>query len=104
MSFIHFTICLKVPFARANTDHLKSIATELEISQLPVLVLYKNGKPLSYQGIQNAAAVIGYVKKQMGKPFVSIPRRQDVVSFLDSRHDRDRALSSVMVVSRATRI
>jgi len=90
---------LKVPFARANADDMKSLAAEHGASQLPALVLFRKQRPILYQGVHTAEAIVGFVKKvTANKPAVVLNSVADVESFVASRNDSGKSLSSVMVV------
>lgn len=89
---------MKIPFARANADEMKSIAVELGATDLPALVFMNKMRPSVYRGVHSADSVIQYVKKLTGPPLKKLKNIQEVEDFFASRRNREFSVSTVMVV------
>ena len=89
---------LKVPFARANADNMKSIALEVGAGELPAIVVFMKLRPLLYKGVHTAEAISTFVKKQLEKPAKVLSSVNDVVNFINSRTGPQYSVSTIMVV------
>jgi len=89
---------LKIPFARANVDKLKSLSIQHGAVEMPALVLFKKHKPLLYKGAHSLDPVMRYVQKQVDPPARELSSVKETLAFLDSRSDRSNSISTVMVV------
>lgn len=89
---------MKIPFARADVDKLKTISLQHGAQHLPSLVLYVKSRPLTYLGVQTVNQVIGFVKKQIDPPVKTLSSVDEVIAFLSSRTDNKNSISTVMVV------
>jgi hypothetical protein len=89
---------LKVPFARADITKIGSLAQELNINQLPAIILFKKQRPIVYYGAHLASSITAFVKKQVSSPSILLKRKEDVDSYLESRSDSKYTLSTVMVI------
>jgi thiol-disulfide isomerase/thioredoxin len=89
---------LKIPFARANADEMKSLASEFGANELPALVFFHKMRPTLYRGYHTAQAVLQYVKKQIGAPVQTLKRIQDVDDFFSQKNKQEYTISTVMVV------
>lgn len=89
---------LKIPFARANVDEMKSIALEHSATEVPSLVFFQKHRPYHYNGQHYADAIVAYASKLTGKPAKSLSSVADVEAFLKSRGSPEYSLSTVMVV------
>lgn len=82
-------LSMKIPFARANVDDMKSIAQEHEVTEVPALILFQKNRPLPYRGTHTLDAVVAYIEKQRAdKPAVTLKTVQDVQTFIESRNSR----------------
>jgi thiol-disulfide isomerase/thioredoxin len=89
---------MKIPFARADADKMKSIALEHEASDVPSLVFFQKNRPLPYRGTHTEEAVIAFIEKQIGKPAIGLDTKDDVESFIKSRNSPKYSLSTSMVI------
>lgn len=89
---------VQLKFARADAVTLNRFITDLDLPQLPALVLYKKQQAIVYRGAQSAEAIEAFVKKQVGPPVVQLKRPRDVEDFLASRNDPGLSLSTSVVV------
>ncbi len=89
---------LKVPFARANADAMKSLALEFSATELPALVLFVKQRPVLYKGVHSAEAVVTFVKKQLEKPLRVLRTVGEVNEFVESRSSPQYSVSTLMVV------
>ena len=88
---------IKVPFARADTTAMKSIAIEHAATELPSLVLFRNHKPYPYKGFHTADGIFSYVNKLRSPPVKLLMTVDDVHQFLKNRTLPEYSLSTVMV-------
>jgi len=79
-----FLKSVKIPFARANIDDMKSIAIEYNAQDVPSLVFFKKKRGYLYKGFHDADSVITFLRKQIGSPVVSLKSTDAVESFLSS--------------------
>ncbi|CAE7844192.1 unnamed protein product, partial [Symbiodinium microadriaticum] len=87
-----------VPFARANIDKLKTISVQHGATDVPVLVLFHNNRPLVYKGVQTVDPVMGYIRKQLAAPAQELHSREEVQAFIASRTHNKHSISTVMVI------
>lgn len=92
----------QIPFARANIDKLKTISVQHGATDVPVLVLFHNHRPLVYKGVQSVDPVVGYIRKQLAPPVQELKSVEEVMVFLSSRTDSKHSLATVMVVRQHT--
>lgn len=89
---------MKIPFARADVDKLKSFAAEFGALELPNLVLVHKMRPLLYKGVHSEAPILQFVTKQSGPPVKKLDSVSAVEQFFASRQQPSFGLSTVMVV------
>lgn len=89
---------VKIPFARANADKLKSLVESNDISTLPALVFYNRRKPAVYQGYHAVEPVMEFIQKQIGDPVAQLRSVDDVMAFIELREARKYSMSTVHVV------
>lgn len=89
---------MKIPFARANADNLKSIALEHGASDVPSLVFFQKQRPILYKGVHSVEPVIAYIKKQMNPALILLKNVSSVQDFLLSRKNPEYSISTVMVI------
>ena len=61
-----------IPFARADTAKMSSMAEEFGVTSVPTLVLFKKHRPIVYNGVHSVEAVDVFVQKQTGKACVQL--------------------------------
>lgn len=88
----------KIPFARADTAKMSSLAEEIGVNSVPSLVFFKKQKPILYNGVHSAEAVEMFVLKQTGKAYVALKSIESVQKFFEERNDPKYSISTVMVV------
>jgi hypothetical protein len=92
-----------VSFARADADKLKKLVSEVNIAQLPALVLYIKGKPQLYNGYHSTESVMDYVRRQMARlPYQVLSTVEEVDAFVTLRETRNFSSTSVHVVSKCS--
>ena len=89
---------LKVPFARANADEMKAMASEFGANELPSLILFDKMKPMLYKGVHYADAVTTFVQKQLHPPAKPLRTVSEVTNFFASRNHSKYSVSTIMVV------
>lgn len=89
---------MKIPFARANVDKLKTISLNYGATELPAIVLFQKTKPLLFRGAHAVDSIIGFVKKQLAPPCQELSSVDMVTDFMQSRADPKYSLSTVMVI------
>jgi thioredoxin-like negative regulator of GroEL len=90
-------VIIQVPFARVNFDEMRSFAAEAEVTELPAIVLFQEGRPLLYLGVHTREAIVGYVQKLAAPAFQLLNTTKDVYSFVESQSAPRRGLSAAMV-------
>lgn len=75
---------VKIPFARANIDEMKSLAADYEAQDIPSLVFFKKRRGYLYKGFHDADSVITYIKKQTSSPVTSLKTSAAVENYLSS--------------------
>jgi len=98
---------LGVPFARANSEPFRTQLQELNIHEMPALVLYKKGKANPYVWTHSTEAIIAWVKKQLAPAVTPLASVNDVLAFtdqltLEKGSNDKKALSASKVGSSAT--
>jgi thiol-disulfide isomerase/thioredoxin len=89
---------LKIPFARASGDKLKSLVSDNEITSLPALVFYNKRKAVVYQGYHALEPVLEFIRKQTGEPTTHLKSVEAVNNFIELRNARKHSLSTVHVI------
>ena len=88
----------KIPFARADTAKMSKLAEDFGVNSVPTLVLFKQRRPIVYNGVHSVEAVKMFVQKQTGKAYLQLNTVESVKKFFDDRNDPKYSLSTVMVV------
>lgn len=89
---------MKIPFARANADDLKSITAEFGAQAVPSLVFVQKNKPTLYKGVHSVEAVTRYIEKQTGPPVKKLATIEAVQAFFASRSQPQYSISTIMTV------
>jgi thiol-disulfide isomerase/thioredoxin len=89
---------LKIPFARADADKMKSIAAEVGATELPTLVLFQKLRPIVYRGAHSVESVMQYIHKQLDPPAKTLKSVAEVENFLASRANTNYGVTTAMTV------
>ena len=76
---------LGIPFARANSDLFRTQLQELNIHEMPALVLYKKGRANPYVWTHSTEAISAWVEKQLAPAVTPLASIEDVLTFTDQQ-------------------
>lgn len=74
---------LGVPFARANSELFRTQLQELNVHEMPALVLYQKGKANPYVWTHSTEAISAWVEKQLAPAVTPLASVDDVLAFTD---------------------
>jgi hypothetical protein len=83
---------LGVPLARADRDVFRSQLHDLNLHDMPALVLYKKGKATPYLGAHSAGAIGAWVAKQLAPAVTPLASVDQVLAFADLNPHETSAL------------